>query len=321
MSSWRYGRSLGIDITHPPKKCTYNCIYCQLGTTKRHVGTPEEIMDSIPSTENIITDVRDTLQKIDQQTIDVITISGTGEPTLNLNLGSIIASVKKIAPKIPIVLLTNASLLPRNDVRKGILDIDFVTAKLDAGDEDTFKRINHPIRGLFHLDVICSSIKKLSREMKGVMALEVMLLKGPSGLTNVEGASRKALIDRIVDVNPDIVQIYTPWRPTAVSKVEYVSDASLRMFANDLREYFDGDRLWVYGVHDARGKSVKWKTHQTLEKEIVELLRRRPCRIADISISLGILSSVTTTILGKLESSGKIRAKLVSTDVFYEINN
>ncbi len=318
VSSWRYGRSLGVDITSPPKKCTFNCIYCQLGHTEKHVSSPDEILNEIPSTNDIILEVRKTLSRLDQSTVDVLTFSGTGEPTLNPNIGLIESEIRNIASTLPIILLTNASLFPRGEVRERVEDFDIITAKYDAGDESTFKRINHPAKGTFSLYEIQDGIKQLRREMKGTLALEVMLLRGPRGLTNVEGSARRALIEGIIELSPDVVQIYTSWRPSANQTVKPVSKETLYKFGLELEEHLDSERLWIYGIHDARNKEVKWKTHHILEEEILELLKRRPCRISDVSLSLGVMASILTSIMNKLESDGYIKTSWVENERFFE---
>ncbi len=317
VSSWRYGRSLGVDVTTPPKKCTYNCIYCQLGPTKKHVTSPEDIQDEMPLSDEIISEVEETLSRLDRGTVDVLTFSGTGEPTLNPKIGSIVSKIRGTAQDLPIVLLTNASLLPIKAIRKGVLEFDIVTAKFDAGDEDTFKRINHPSKGSFKLHEIKDAIKKLGDEMKGMLALEVMLLRGPRGLTNVKGLPKRALIDGILDIDPDLVQLYTPWRPAPVSAVRPVSIKVLRGFGAALEQHLSPDKLWIYGAHDARGKSVVWKTRRALEEEILSLLRRRPCRTVDVSHSLGIVPAAAASTLEKLCKSNDITKNEVGTDVFY----
>ena len=319
VASWRYGRSLGVDITTPPKKCTYNCIYCQLGPTKKHVTTPEDIHDDIPLSREIIQEVGETLDRLERKTVDVVTFSGTGEPTLNPGIGLIESKIRDIADDLPIILLTNASLLPRKEVRKSIENFDIITAKYDAGDEDTFKRINHPAKGSFKLQEIQNGIKQLHGEMKGLLALEVMLLRGPKGLTNIEGSPRSTLIEGIIDVNPDIVQIYTPWRPAAIQTVKPVSNKILQEFGQDLEDHLGSERLWIYGAHDARDEDVKWKAHHVIEQEIFELLKRRPCRISDISISLGVTPSVVTRLLKKLQSNDNVKMSKVESEEFFEL--
>ncbi len=317
VSSWRYGRSLGVDVTTPPKKCTYNCIYCQLGPTKKHVTSPEEIKGEMPLSDEIISEVEETLNRLDRRTVDVLTFSRTGEPTLNLKIGSIVSRIRGTAQDLPIVLLTNASLLPSEAIRKGVLEFDIVTAKFDAGDEDTFTRINRPSKGSFKLHEIKDAIKKLGEEMKGMLALEVMLLRGPRGLTNVKGLPKRALIDDILDISPDLVHLYTPWRPAPVSAVRPVSTKALRGFGAALEQHLSPDKLWIYGVHDARGKTVVWKTRRALEEEILSLLRRRPCRTVDVSHSLGIMSAAAASALEKLHKSSDITKDEVGADVFY----
>jgi wyosine [tRNA(Phe)-imidazoG37] synthetase (radical SAM superfamily) len=272
----------------------------------------------MPSPVDIIIELRKALERLDKDTIDVLTFSGTGEPTLNMNIREILTSAREVVDNLPIILLTNASLLSRRGTREAISSFDIITAKYDAGDEDTFRRINRPARGAFTLHDIQEGIIQLQREMKGILALEVMLLRGPRGLSNIEGTPRKALIEGILEVNPDLVQIYTPWRPSAVESVKPVSSRTLHEFGDDLEEHFGKERLWIYGIHDARGRGVKWRSHYNLEEEIMELLRRRPCRIADITNSLDLQPSTTTCIIGKLQVAGRVRAKRIQTDVFYE---
>ena len=319
VSSWRYGRSLGIDVTTPPKKCTYNCVYCQLGVTKNHVISPEDIHNSLPSVSSIVEEVISTLKRVDEKSVDVLTFSGTGEPTLNLQIGEIVTQIRNEVENIPIVLLTNASLLPRHDVRSAVSNFDIITAKYDAGDVDTFKRINHPAKGTFSLQEIHDGIKELKREAKGLLALEVMLLTGQGGLSNIEGKPRKSLIDGILDLNPDLVQIYTPWRPASVSTIKPVSMAALHDFGHELEASMDSDKLWIYGLHDARGKQVVWKTHTNIIDETLTLLKRRPCRAIDVSLSLGIMLALALRTLDDLEKIGELSKELIGSDMFYKI--
>ncbi|MGY5872729.1 MAG: radical SAM protein [Candidatus Thorarchaeota archaeon] len=319
VSSWRYGRSLGIDVTAPPKKCTYNCVYCQLGITKHHVTSPEDISSTLPPVSDIVEEVISTLKKIDQKSVDVLTFSGTGEPTLNLQLGHIVSKIRKEIDDIPIILLTNASLLPRHDVRSAVSNFDIITAKYDAGDEDTFKRINHPAKGTFSLQEIHDGIKELKREAKGLLALEVMLLRGQGGLSNVEGKARKSLIDGILDLNPDLVQLYTPWRPSPISTIKPVSSSELHDFGHELEESINSDKLWIYGLHDARGKQVVWKTHTNLIEETLTLLKRRPCRAIDVSLSLGIMPALALRTLDELQKIGELSTEQIGSDIFYKI--
>jgi wyosine [tRNA(Phe)-imidazoG37] synthetase (radical SAM superfamily) len=180
---------------------------------------------------------------LDLQTVDVWTFSGTGEPTLNLSIDTAAASIRDIVVDLPIILLTNASLLSRTDIRKKLNSFDTITAKLDAGDEETFKHINRPSKGSFSFQTIREGIKRLSKEMKVILALEVMLLRGPKWLTNIACAPRRALIENILEIDPDLVQIYTPWRPAALQSVEPLSNEVLQEFGYELEDHFGKERV------------------------------------------------------------------------------
>lgn len=62
--SWRFGRSLGIDVIAPPTKCTFNCIYCQLGITKIHITGPEELDEPLIRVDEVLFDLEETMEHI-----------------------------------------------------------------------------------------------------------------------------------------------------------------------------------------------------------------------------------------------------------------
>ncbi len=319
MSSWRYGRSLGIDVTAHPKKCTFSCIYCQLGLTKKHVASPEDIRNILPSSQDILKEFYSVLRLLDLNSIDAVTFSGSGEPTLHLEIGALADAVKREIQRLPVVLLTNASLLPIPEVRKDLTRFDIISAKMDAGDDKTFRLINHPAKGTFTLDDIIDGIKKLHEQMYGTLALEVMLLKGPNGLTNAEGQARRALIERILEIKPEVVQIYTPWRPSAVKGVRPLSGNILQEFGQELGECLGIEKIWVYGFHDARNKPVRWKNHNKIEIEIINLLRHRPCRVSDVVVSMGIQTVIARRILNSLLKRGEVSIQKIENEYFFRI--
>ncbi|MFW9833784.1 MAG: radical SAM protein [Candidatus Thorarchaeota archaeon] len=320
VASWRYGRSLGIDVTTHPKKCTFNCVYCQLGPTKVQVVTPEDVQETLPSSEEILQEIYRVIRRLDLGTIDAVTFSGAGEPTLNLQIGVLASAVKREVQNLPVILLTNASLLSNKEVRANLVGFDIISAKVDAGDEETFRHINHPAKGIPTLDEIIEGIKKLHKEMYGTLALEVMLLRGPKGFTNAEGQARKALIEKIIDINPDIVQIYTPWRPTAVEDVQPLSKEILQDFGLEISQYLAKEKIWVYGFHDARSNPVKWRRHDRIERDILDLLKRRPCRITDVTVSMGIRAKDAIRVLDNLLSTDRITREKVGDDIFYRMD-
>jgi wyosine [tRNA(Phe)-imidazoG37] synthetase (radical SAM superfamily) len=123
--SRRLGRSLGVDLV-PYKTCTFDCIYCDLGRTIRKTTSrqsyviPEEIQGELELTLSVL-----------EKKPDYITLSGSGEPTLNTNIGEIIERIKKIT-SIPVAILTNSSLLSLDKVRRDLSEADVVLPSLDA---------------------------------------------------------------------------------------------------------------------------------------------------------------------------------------------
>lgn len=107
--------------------------------------------------------------------IDYITFVPDGEPTLDVNLGREISLLKHVG--IPIAVITNASLLWREEVREELLAADFVSLKVDAVSHDLWRRINRPHKNL-KLDTILDGIKQFARSFKGILVSETMLIDG-----------------------------------------------------------------------------------------------------------------------------------------------
>lgn len=202
VSSWRLGRSLGIDpICEGGKICSFDCVYCSLGpTTEKSI----ERKVFVPSRE-----VAQALERaVGEVEAEVVTFSGTGEPTLAQNLGELIEMARAISG-LPVAVLTNSSLKTREDVRKDLAKADIVKGKLDVPNEELFRRINRPHEKILFKDVV-SGLKKFREEFDGEFQLEVMFVPENKDLSEE--------IAKIVEtVGADEVQINTPLRPSAVS--------------------------------------------------------------------------------------------------------
>ena len=168
--SRRLGKSLGINNI-PAKTCSYSCVYCQLGRTIKMTADRQAFYEP----EDISKDVR---RKVDGATlrnerIDYLTFVPDGEPTLDINISKEISSLKRIG--IPIAVITNASLLWRKDVKKDLLEADFVSLKVDAVNETLWKRINRPHKDL-KLDTVLKGVQEFAEEFKGTVVTETMLI-------------------------------------------------------------------------------------------------------------------------------------------------
>jgi len=201
--SRRLGKSLGINNIVTPKVCSYNCIYCQVGKTRKQSTDLQEFF----TPEVILEDVKKHLAKIKNNNYpDYLTFVSNGEPTLDINLGKSIKSLKSLG--VPVAVLTNASLLFLESVRNDLSMADWVSLKMDAGDENTWHTMNLPAPGL-NFGIILNSINKFANEYKGILRTETMLVKGindsAENLTNLARLIKK--------IKPGKAYLSVPTRP------------------------------------------------------------------------------------------------------------
>jgi wyosine [tRNA(Phe)-imidazoG37] synthetase (radical SAM superfamily) len=231
--SWRVGSSLGIDLLSQKEKiCSYDCLYCQLGKTKIFTTTRRIYIskdDVVKELEMLPADV----------TIDYITISGRGEPTLANNLGNVISAVKMIREE-PVAVITNSSLMNRQDVHEELSSADFVIAKLDACSQESFQAINQPFEKI-EFDAIVEGIKEFKRHFRGKLALQVMFMK-----KNVQYAENIARIAK--EIHPDEIQINTPLRPCGVEPLK-------KEELSQIKDLFDGPN--IISVFESHKKIVQ----------------------------------------------------------------
>jgi wyosine [tRNA(Phe)-imidazoG37] synthetase (radical SAM superfamily) len=199
--SRRLGRSLGLDIT-PYKTCTFDCVYCQLGrTTNKTVQRREYI-----AKDSILHELRDFLAEGGADT-DYITFAGSGEPTLHSGIGEMINAIKTLTD-IPVAVITNGSLLFREDVRDDLLNADLVLPSLDAATTSVFRAVNQPHESL-SVDRIIEGLRMFREVFRGEFWLEVMFVRGVNDGTD----EIAALSDAISVIDPDRVQLNTVVRP------------------------------------------------------------------------------------------------------------
>lgn len=204
--SRRLGSSLGVSPI-PPKTCSYSCIYCQLGRTD-HLRIQRE---SFFPRKDVLAEIIGSARAARP---DYVTFVGDGEPTLYSDLGWLIEETGAKL-KLPTVVITNGSLLYREDVREDLKKADIVIPTLDAGNEKTFRAVNRPHRGIA-FDAILQGQIEFRREYTGQIWLEVMLVKGINDTEEQLDSIRRA-VDR---VKPDRIYILTPTRPPAEPWVE-----------------------------------------------------------------------------------------------------
>jgi wyosine [tRNA(Phe)-imidazoG37] synthetase (radical SAM superfamily) len=289
--------SLGVDLV-PMKTCSFNCIYCQLGQTA--CTTVERGRFSDP--EQLVAEVSEVLAS--RSDIDYITLSGSGEPTLEIGIGEIIHQLKSVSDR-PIAILTNGSMFTNAEVREAVLEADLIAPSLDAATEAVFRKVNLPHESIT-LDSLVAGLEALRHEYKGAIWLEVMLLKG---VNDDETHLRK--LARLVElIQPDRVQLNTAVRPPADAGVTPLNlqemEAARRILGPEAEIIADV----VPELRDA-GSTTKQ------EVAVLSLARRRPVTAEEVSAATGIRLAEAQKLLAELERAGRIRRKAHGDKTFY----
>lgn len=267
--SHRLGRSLGIDLV-PYKICSYDCIYCQLGSIGSTTVTRKEYADN----DRILEELQRKLA--DHSHPEYISLAGSGEPTLHSGIGELIRRIKLLTT-VPLAVLTNGSLLWLPEVREDLMAADLVLPSLDAGDPVTFQQANRPDSSI-NFDQMVQGLIDFTSCFTGEVWLEVLLL---AGISDTEPAVRRiaALVDQI---KPARVQLNTVYRPPAESFARSVAPAQLR----HLSSLFSG---FVDCINDAPAHATATEsTDLPHQDEIIAFARRRPCTIHDLSTGLNL---------------------------------
>lgn len=295
--SRRLGFSLGVDIV-PYKTCSFNCIYCQLGPTARKTikrqayFPPSEILSQIK-------------KKLDSgQRIDYITFSGSGEPTLNTTIGDLIREIKKMT-SVPVAVLTNSSLLHQKSVRIALMAADLAAPSLDAATQKIFHKTNRPHSSL-NVAKIIAGLKKFRREFKGLIWLEVMLVKG----VNDSPHHLRELKKIISEIRPEKIQLNTVVRPPSEKSARALSRKELEGIKKIL-----GKSCEIIAAFDKKDQKPP---SENLEKAILSLLERRPATLQDISASLGINRKAALKFLDSLLKEGRIKPVVHKGLKYYE---
>lgn len=195
--SRRLGVSLGIS-TVPAKVCSFNCVYCDVAKTTVLTGERKEYIN----TNEILKELKEFLETSNRH-IDHITFSGFGEPTLNSKIGYMISIIKEFT-NIPVVVLTNSSLISRGDVKIDLLQADIVKFTLNAARTDYYKKINQSLDSIKVEDVI-KGIIDFRKMFQHELWIEIMLVKGVNDYED----NYRSLHDALKLIKADKVHINT----------------------------------------------------------------------------------------------------------------
>lgn len=232
--SRRLGRSLGINLLPANKKiCNFNCIYCQYGASRPIAYLMNG--DLLPKTGEVIRAVEKALMK--PRSIDYLTFSGNGEPTMHPDFPEILAEVRRIVdrirPEVKLAILSNASRVMEAETLSALKLLDAPMMKLDAGDQETFDAINQPEASIVFQDIL-AGLAALPNLM-----IQSMLIDGK--VSNIRGNDYDSWLSTLVSLNPSKVHIYSIDRPVPNRGIKPVPAEDLKGIAEFIRSRYQLD--------------------------------------------------------------------------------
>jgi len=215
--SRRLGKSIGINNI-PPKRCSYSCVYCQLGKTHQMKINRELFYNP----DDIIRQTEEKIKHTNEKNehIDYLTIVPDGEPTLDKNLGVLIQKLKSL--NYPVAVITNSTLLFYEDVRNELASADWVSVKIDTVNQSTWKQVNRP-HGQLKFTEILEGIKLFSEEFTNTLCTESMLIH----TLNDDEDTLRQLAKFIASLKPKTSYLSIPTRPPAEPWVKAAQEKPL----------------------------------------------------------------------------------------------
>jgi len=263
---------LGINNI-PPKVCTYSCIYCQAGRTtamrleRRAFFAPEEVFEAVKAKVEAA--------RRQGETVDYLTFVPDGEPTLDVNLARELELLRPLG--VSIAVITNSSLLWRDDVRADLARADWVSVKVDAADEEAWRRVNRPHGGL-RLAAVLDGVSAFAETFDATLVTETMLVRG----VNDGVGQLKKVAAFLAGLNPSAAYLSIPTRPPAEEGVEApdeeVVNAAFQIFAEAVPRVecligYEGDEFAFTGNVEDDILSIT-AVHPMREEAVAALLAR-----------------------------------------------
>lgn len=284
--SRRLGLSMGVDLLKY-KTCNLDCVYCELGRT----ACLTACRDRFVPREKVLKEIE--LRR--DEPFDYLTFAGSGEPTLSLDLGEVVARAKKIVDS-PVAVITNSTLLSSPAVRKEVAAADVVLPSLDAASQEAFSAINRPARGLKAEEMI-QGLKDFRREFSGQIWLEVMLVQG------INDHEAEMIARAAEATEPDRIQLNTVVRAPA-EPVEPLSQEEMER----MLEIFPGAEL----IPD-----WDWSVPERIRGRILELLSGKECTLDEIGLLLNLSGSDAIKYCKILEKDGTISRRLYQGNLYF----
>ncbi len=298
--SRRLGRSLGVNNI-PAKICSYGCVYCQIGKTlkmdveRRHFYDPVLIYDAVKRKINYVENRKEKL--------DYITFVPDGEPTLDQNLGKEISMLKELGYRVAVI--TNSSLIWREDVRNDLYNSDLVSLKVDTVNVAHWKKINRPHRSL-DLERILSGIMEFSKNYKGKMITETMVI----GNFDYDFDDIGKFLANLK--NLEYAYISVPTRPTAEEWVKKPDENVINSVYNIFSRYLGEEKVQYLIGYEGEDFSIS----QDPIKNLLSITSVHPMREDAVSKFLE-KSGLDQIVIDELVKKGELKETYFYGKKFY----
>lgn len=284
LMSRRFGRSLGIDLC-PMKTCSYDCIFCQLGKTQEKTIKREEFFPL-----DKICDEISYFLKTDGNA-EYITLAGSGEPTLYSRFGELVDFIHS-KTNIPVLLLTNGSLLGQTEVREAASKADVVKLSMSAWNQSLFNSINRPDPTITFTDMLSGEIE-FRKIFTGKLVLEVFVLAG----INATSTDVRKIAKVTNKIKPDTIHLNTVTRPPAESFACSVDKEKMERFSSmftpvaKIPVEISGNPLLNKNINEER---------------VFDLIRRRPVTLKQLADTFGAHPNEIAKVTGRFLRDNKI---------------
>ena len=168
---------------------------------------------------------------------DVITFAGNGEPTMHPDFEGVIddtlALRDELCPTAKVSVLSNATQIHREDVRRALLRVDNNILKLDSAFDATVQLINKP-QGAYSV----ARTVELLKEFEGKLIIQTMFLRGEyagQAIDNTADNEVEAWLKLVEEIAPRQVMVYSLDRDTPCQTLEKVSKEELTAIAERVR--------------------------------------------------------------------------------------
>lgn len=305
VNSRRLGLSLGVDLV-PAKICNFDCVYCEVGPT---TGLTSRRAEYEP-TAGVIAELEEYFTGLESGVgvpPQVVTLTASGEPTLHSGIGRIISYLKG-RTELPVVVLTNGSLLTDPQVRLDLMGADIVMPSLDSARPESYALVNRPAPHSPAPVELIEGLAAFTEEFGGEVWLEILLVEG----VNDSEADIAALALAVARIRPNRIQLSTVVRPPAVAEARPVPVARLKEIAGRFGS------VPVEVVAGFTGPDERGGAHSA--EEIWEMLKRRPCTVKDIGQALSLSEAAVSQSICELAEAGRIRETDYDGRKYYQVS-